>query len=63
MIVILFIAVFSTSVINTLNKNNLNWNYNLVQETSQQFTITATTATPAKFMFAVGVSDLDMNKG
>jgi len=63
MIAVLFVAVFSTSIISTLNKSNINWNYNLVQETSQEFSIKATTASPTKFMFAVGVSDFDMNEG
>ena len=55
--------VFTNAVVGTLNKDTIIWQYNLAQETSEEFSITATTASPAKFMFAVGVSDLDMNSG
>jgi hypothetical protein len=50
MIIVVFIMVFATSIITTLNKSKINWKYNLVQQASHKFSIAATTYTPAKFM-------------
>lgn len=49
-------AVFSSSVLATFNKQNLAWQYGLVQQTDNEFTVTTGTHAQAKFMFAVGVN-------
>jgi hypothetical protein len=54
-IVILFIAVFSSSILTTLSKGKLSWSYDLIQNTTDSFTVKCSTKEMPKFMFAVGI--------
>jgi hypothetical protein len=59
----LFIGVFYGSVLSTINRDRLNWGYDLVSSTTDFFNITCTSKKDSKFMFAVGINNLDMNTG
>jgi hypothetical protein len=45
LIIILFAAVFANSVLTTLRKDTLSWSYDLVQNTTDSFSINCNTKT------------------
>jgi hypothetical protein len=60
LLIIICIVVFSSSVIATFAKSNINWQYALSQQTDNEFTVTTDTTGQSKFMFATGVSGFDL---
>lgn len=50
-------------MISTINRDNLNWGYDLVSSTTEDFNLTCSSKKEAQFMFAVGINNLDMNSG
>ncbi len=60
LLIITLAAVFSSSVIGTLSKQTINWQYSVAQQTDIEFSVTVDTKEPAKFMFAVGINEMDL---
>lgn len=59
-LIIICAVIFSNSIIGTFKKEKINWQYGLAQQTDLDFAVQVNTDSPAKFMFAIGVNDMDL---
>ena len=60
-IVVVFLAIFTSVIIGTFDKQNIVWSLNTVEEEVDSFEVDTQISGQAKFMFAIAIADLDLN--